>query len=241
MSYTVVVPAHPTLARLAPIAEDQWGLVTRRQAEDSGVSKATLTRLIGNGVLERVAHGVYRLRGVPPVDHLDLRAAWLQLAPEIPVWERSVEQGVVSHRSAAALYGLGDLSADRHEFILPARKQSRRRDVRPHVGKLTDADWSALRGLPVTRPSRIAADLLAEREDLEAVGRVVTDAIRGGFDYPATFAETLASVAAQLGLRRGDGLGALRWLLDLSGDRHAQEWLGDAQASIAHAAAKRDS
>jgi hypothetical protein len=57
---------------------------------------------------------VYRLAGAPPADHLELRAAWLQLAPEIPGWDRTPEQAVVPHRSAAALYGLGHLPADRH-------------------------------------------------------------------------------------------------------------------------------
>jgi hypothetical protein len=55
------------------------------------------------GILDRVAHGVYRLAGAPPPDYPDLRAAWLQLAPQVPAWERTPEQGVVSHRSAAAL------------------------------------------------------------------------------------------------------------------------------------------
>jgi predicted transcriptional regulator of viral defense system len=109
MSYNEAMPSTLTLGRLAAIAEDQWGLATRRQAESAGVPQATLTRLIRSGVLERVAHGVYRLAGAPATDHLDLRAAWLQLAPETPSWERSPEQGVVSHRSAAALYGIGDL------------------------------------------------------------------------------------------------------------------------------------
>lgn len=229
------MPRYSTLTRLAAIAEDQWGLVTRRQVEDSGVSRATLTRLIGDRVLDRVARGVYRLTGVPPADHLDLRAAWLQLAPEVPAWERSAEHGVVSHRSAAALYGLGDLPADRHEFTLPGRKQSRRADVRLHVGRLTDTEWVVLRGLPVTRPSRIAADLLAEREDPESVGRLVSDAIRGVFDYPGHFAEKLAPMAVQFGLGRGNGLAALRWLLELGGDRQAQEWLAEARESISTA------
>lgn len=72
-------------------------------------------------MLERVAHGVYRLTTAPIPDHMELRAAWLQLAPDIPAWERTSAQGVVSHRSAAALYGLGHLPADRHEFTIPNR------------------------------------------------------------------------------------------------------------------------
>jgi hypothetical protein len=231
MSYNEAMPSTLTLGRLAAIAEDQWGLVTRRQAESAGVPRATLTRLISSGVLERVAHGVYRLAGVPPTDHLDLRAAWLQLAPQTPAWERSPEQGVVSHRSAAALHGIGELPADRQEFTLPSRKQARRPDVRLHVGQVDPSEWITLRGLPVTRPSRIAADLLAEQENPQTVGQLVTDAIRGVFDYPATFANALSPYASHLGLPRGDGLGALRWLLDLIGDRHAPEWLAEAVTS----------
>ncbi|MGP8065172.1 MAG: type IV toxin-antitoxin system AbiEi family antitoxin domain-containing protein [Acidimicrobiales bacterium] len=56
-----------TFGRLSAIAEEQWGLVTRRQAERAGVSPATMTRLASNGVLDRVAHGVYRLA---ECDHL---------------------------------------------------------------------------------------------------------------------------------------------------------------------------
>jgi hypothetical protein len=96
------------------------------------------------------------------------------------------------------------------------------------VGRVDRSEWITLHGLPVTRPSRAAADLLAERENPQAVGQLVTDAIRGVFDYPATFANALSPYASQLGLRRGDGLGALRWLLDLVGDRHAPEWLAEA-------------
>ena len=80
MSYNAVVVRYSTLSRIARIAEDQWGLVTRRQAEGAGVSQATLQRLAKTGILDRVAHGVYRLTGAPPPDYLDLRAAWLQLA-----------------------------------------------------------------------------------------------------------------------------------------------------------------
>ena len=230
MSYTEVVTRPSTLRRLAPIAEDQWGLVTRRQAEQAGVSPATLQRLASTGVLDRVAHGVYRLAGAPPADHLDLRAAWLQLAPEVPGWDRSPEQGLVSHRSAAALYGLGHLPADRHDFTLPERRQSRRADVRLHERPIHHGEWTVVGGLPVTRPSRIAADLLDDREDPEAVAYLVADAIRPGSDDPGTIADALAPYAARLGLRRGDGLALLRWLLDLVSDPDTSRWMEQARA-----------
>ncbi len=222
--------SYRTLGRLSALAEDQWGLVTRRQAELSGVSPATLQRLASATVIERVAHGIYHLAGAPVPDHLDLRAAWLQLAPETPAWRRTPEQGIVSHRSATALYGIGHLPADRHEFTLPVRRQSRRPDVRLHRRPLESLRWITLRGLPTTRPSCIAPDLLADREDPEAVAIVVADAIREAYDSPGTFADTLAPYAERYGLERGDGIALLGWLLALVGDPEAERWMDEARA-----------
>ncbi len=237
-SYYAGVARYSTLSRLSQIAEDQWGLITRRQAELAGVSQATIQRLATKGVLERVAHGVYRLTGAPTPDHLDLRAAWLQLAPEVPAWERTPEQGIVSHRSAAALYGLGHLPAERHDFTLPARRQSRRPDVHFHQRALRQGEWTSLHGMPTTRPARIAADLLDDNEDPEAVAHVVADAIRSVYDYPGTFADALAPHAARFGLRRGDGLALFRWLLDLVGDPDTSRWMERARAHVTHSFAE---
>ena len=227
------MPHRRTRAPIAEIAQDQWGLITRRQAQRAGTAPATLDRLTADGrVLERIAQGVYHLTGAPLPDHLELRAAWLQLAPGTLAWERVPDQGVVSHRSAAVIYGLGDLPADRHDFTLPVRRQSKRADVRIHHRDLDDGEWISLRGMLVTRPSRIAADLLADHEDPEAVGRLVADATRAAYDYPGTFADSLARFAARFGLRRGDGIGLLRWLLDLAGDPDTQRWMDEADAHV---------
>lgn len=216
--------------RIAPVAEDQWGLVTRRQALDAGVSQTTLDRLTTEGGdLRRVGHGVYKLVGAPEPDHLDLRVAWLQLAPAIPAWERDPRNGVVSHRSAAEMYGIGNLPADRHDFTVDRRRQTRQPNIRLHTRPLADDDWIRLRGLPVTLPSRIASDVLHDQEDPEAVANVIADAIRRVFDYPSSFAKALRPHAYRLGLRRGDGLGLLRWLLKLVGDPQTAVWLREAQ------------
>ena len=234
------MPSNATLAPLADLAEEQWGLITRRQAEKRGIPTTTFERLIADeSVLERVAYGVYRYTGAPIADHLELRAAWLQLAPATPAWQRTPEQGLVSHRSAAALYGLGHLPADVHEFTVGKRRQTRRPDVRLHQRKLIEVGWIVLQGLPVTRPSVIAPDLLAAREDPEAVAQVVADAIRGVYDYPGTFVETLGPYARRFGLRRGDGLALLRWLLALVGDPETPRWLEEADSSIRESADKR--
>jgi hypothetical protein len=231
--YYAVMVRPSTVSRLAEIATDQWGLITRRQAVKAGVPRATLDRLAATGdLLERVAHGVYRLIAAPKPDNLELRAAWLQLAPDVPAWQRTPNQGVVSHRSAAGLYGLGHLPADTQEFTVAARKQSRRSDVRLHHRRLSPEEWATVRGLFVTRPARIASDLLVENEDPEAVAYVVADAIRSITDYPGTFAKALAPHAATFGLRRGDGLALLRWLLDLVGDPQSGRWMDEARTQL---------
>jgi hypothetical protein len=222
-----------TIARLAPFAEDQWGLITHRQAEQAGIPHATLERLTADGtLLERVARGVYHLTGAPTPDHLDLRAAWLQLAPAVPAWERTPDQGVVSHRSAASFYGIGDLPADHHEFTVSKRKQSRRPDVRLHHRKLESANWIRFRGLPVTLPSRIASDLLYDNEEPQAVAHLMADAIRAVYDNPSSFAGALAPHSARFGLRRRDGIAVLRWLLDLVGDPNTRQWMEEARATV---------
>ena len=235
MSYNAAMPRYTTLTRLSQIAEDQWGLLTRRQMELAGISRATLQRLASERILERVAHGVYRLTGAPSPDSLELRAAWLQLAPDVRAWERTPDQGVVSHRSAAAVYGLSHLPADRHEFTLPTRRQTRQPDLRLHQRPLREREWISLRGLPVTRPSRIVSDLLDDNEDPEAVAHVVADAIRAAYEYPGTFADALAPHAARFGLRRGDGIALLSWLLDLVGDPDSPRWMEAARAHKARA------
>lgn len=216
------------LLRLQELAQEQWGLVTRRQLQAAGMGSTTLERLVSpGGALERVARGVYQLAGAPVPDHRELLAAWLQLAPEIPAWERQPAQGVVSHRSAAALFDLGHLPADHHEFTVARRHQTRRPDVRIHVLPIGDSEWASVRGLLVTRPSRIAADLLREREDPEAVAQIVTEAIRRINDYPDAFADAFGPYAVTFGLRRDDGLAVLRWLLDLAGDPERDRWIAE--------------
>lgn len=227
--------ASRTIARLAEIAADQWGLITRQQVQRSGTPLKTFDRLVLEGVVvQRVAHGVYRLAAAPIPDHLDLRAAWLQLAPDRLAWERVPEEGVVSHRSAAALYRLGHLPADEHEFTVAKRRQTRRTDVRLHMARIPEKDTIEVSGLPVTLPSRIAADLLARNEDPAAVAQVIADAIRHVYDYPASFAEQLTPLAFKFGVRRGDGLALLTWLLELSGDPDAPGWIRQARTRDPH-------
>ena len=92
--------------------------------------------------------------------------------------------------------------------------------------------------MPVTRPSRIAADLMDDKDDPEAVAQVVADDLRPVYDYPGAFADALAPYAASFGLRRGDGLALFRWLLDTTGDPEASQWIEEARVQAERSSEK---
>jgi hypothetical protein len=221
------------VARLSDLAEGQWGLVTRAQARQLGVAWSTLSHLAGpEGALERIAHGVYRLRGSADPGHLALRAAWLQLDPATPAWERldRPEHALVSHASAAVLYDVGDLRADTHEFTLPVRRQTRRRDVRLHRGEVPDHDWLILHGLPTTRAGRMVADLLADHHEPEAVAQIVREILDHVYDYPRVVAEKLGPFARRFNLPSNDGIGLLDLLLRMAGHPDPDRLLSEARS-----------
>lgn len=225
--------------RLRDLAEDQWGLVTLEQARNAGVARSSISRLTTNGLLEHVARGVYRLRGSAEPDLLALRAAWLQLDPAQPAWARLDDPDValVSHASAAAVYGVGDLRADVHEFTVHQRRQSRRPDVRLHRGQVPNNMRLILLGLPITRAARMIGDLVGDNVDPDAVAQVVREVLDAVYDYPSTVAQHLAPYAARFGFRRGDGLALLNEFLTKAAHRHRDDLLAEARAGLdrAHA------
>ena len=200
--------------RAFEVTSGQWGMITRQQLANLGMSDKVIGRATApGGIFARVAHGVYRLEGAPVVADEGLRAAWLQLAPNVLASKRTVEQGVVSHRSAANLYFFGDLPADVYEFTVRPSKQSRRNDVRVYRKDLAPGGCGRKYGLLVTKPARIVADLLGDYPDLEAIGRIATDALGAHQVTTDELIETISPHAIRLGFRSGDGKALLRAML----------------------------
>lgn len=203
-----------SLGCLADLAEAQNGLVTSRQADLRGVPRRDLTRLAQSGGLERVAYGVYRVAGAPRPRLLELRAAWLQLAPGVDVDRRTVLDGVVSHASAATVYGVGLLEPVRHEFTvpLPRRVRSRRDDVVIHRRELGAGEVEWVEEVLVTVPTRMVADLAAQSMDGEHLAGVVADLLRKRLVSRGDLRSALAPHADRYGWP-GDGSGFLDYLL----------------------------
>ncbi|MGH3932114.1 MAG: type IV toxin-antitoxin system AbiEi family antitoxin domain-containing protein, partial [Pseudonocardiaceae bacterium] len=145
-------------------AAGQWGMVTTAQAVAAGVDRTTLARLVNAGLLESPARGVYLVPAASPT-HVDERAAWLRLEPSRAAWQRQAldaDGGVLSHRSATRIHGLGDLLTSGVDITVPRRRTTR--DPRVHLrrGTLTADEVIVIDGLPVTTAERTVLDLLAD-------------------------------------------------------------------------------
>jgi hypothetical protein len=206
------------LGQLADLAEAQNGLLTARQADVRGVPRRDLARLVQVGGMERVAYGVYRVAGAPRPRLLELRAAWLQLAPGVDLDRRTVADGVVSHASATAVYGVGLLEPVRHEFSvpLPRRLRSRRDDVVIHRVRLAadEVDW--VEEMLVTVPTRMVGDLCAQSMDGEHLAGVVADLLDKHLADRDGLASALAPHAHRYGSQPGNGRQFLDYLLSFA-------------------------
>ncbi|MER5871954.1 type IV toxin-antitoxin system AbiEi family antitoxin domain-containing protein [Streptomyces sp. NPDC002044] len=208
------------IKRLNAIAPDQWGLVTARQAQDAGLSRVDLTRLIDADLLQRAAHSVYQVPGGAPTSHLDIKAAWLRLDPAVLAWARSQDgprAAVVSHASACQLYDIGDIPADHVEISVPVRRTTRETGVLLHKATVPAGDITIIDGLPVTTVDRTICDLLRARADGGHVGRVLADADQRGLTDTRELAERVQPYARAYGLPRASGADFLNFLAEEAG------------------------
>lgn len=201
-----------SLEGIVYLASEQAGLFTTAQAAGLGVDRVQLHRGVHRGVLRSPRRGVYAFESTPLTPEEDLRAAWLSLDPSRTVAARLQDPGavVVSTTSAAACYGIGDFETIQHEFYTARRKQSRAEDIRLRIRRLDVVDVDIRQGLPLTTPTRIVLDLLAERVDLGHISRMIADAIKQGLpiEWPR-IAGQAAAHAEEYGLSAAGLLTAL--------------------------------
>lgn len=184
------------LEALTPIAAEQAGFVTSRQAGLVEVPPMLLVQLARRGALRRVRRGVYEFAyGRASHPHQDLVAAWLAVEGDELPWRRSRDpRALVSHQSAAALAGLGTIIPGLPE-ITTHRRVGNRPGVRFHTAPFDARDW-AWRSvgdvlLPVTTAPRTIVDLLLDNEEIDYLERAVVQAFRD----PDEAREQLTSVS----------------------------------------------
>lgn len=141
----------PPDTRVAHVASRQHGVVSIHQLRSAGLSDDAVLTRVRAGRLHRIHRGVYAVGYAGLGIERSWMAAVLAYGP----------RACLSHRSAAALWGLLPAIAGPVDVSLPTHGGRRKRNgISLHrSGSLTTSQVTRQRGIPVTRPSRTIADL----------------------------------------------------------------------------------
>ena len=183
-------------ADIARVASRQHGLFLRSQATAVGATESKIETRLTTGRWVLVSRGVYRIAGVPVTWKQRALAACMVSGPE----------AVVSHRSAAVLWGVSGFRPGPIDVTVPPGRSNRSPLARVHRSAVEGIRRD---GIPVTRPARMLADLAAV-VGADALEEAVDDVLCRRLCR-------LDELTAPVGRR---GTGALRAVLDA--------WNGDA-------------
>jgi very-short-patch-repair endonuclease len=150
--------------RLAAVARPQHSLITLDQLGELEVTRRRRERLLATGQIVRVARDVYRINGAPFTWQARIAAAQLAVGGD----------AIVSHRSAAALYGLDGFDQQRvvHVSIPASRRPRRQPDLRLHWCFDYDLiEPQARQNIQVTDPARLVLDLYAGERNPDVARR----------------------------------------------------------------------
>lgn len=188
---------HRSSSRAWELAAEQHGVIARRQLLELGFSVRAIEHRLARGRLHRVERGVYSV-GRPELSRLGRwAAAVLGCGPH----------AVLSHRSAAALWGIADERPDSIEVSMLVSSVRRRPGILLYVRpKLRSSDLTTSHGIAVTSPVRTLIDI-ARSLDRSRLERAVNDADRLQLTNPEALYEALDSHRGQR------GVGPLRALL----------------------------
>jgi very-short-patch-repair endonuclease len=141
-------------------------VVARRQLLALGFTPRGIKHRVASGRLHLVARGIYAV-GRP---QLTREGEWMVAVLACG------DDAVLSHGSAAALWGIGPERRDEIEVTVRRRSYPRRKGVLVHARpSLPDADLVLHRGIPVTTPQRTILDRTLQLEP-NAVERHVNEA-----------------------------------------------------------------
>jgi very-short-patch-repair endonuclease len=189
------------MTSLPDIAERQHGLFTRVQAQAAGTNRNLIARRVRRGEWTWRTPHVLAIAGTPETPQAKLLAAVLHVGVG----------AVVSHRAAAALFGIPGFGL--HEVNV-TRPLGRRWDPPPygelHVMPLPADQVTVVDGIPCTTVPRTLFDLAASEQFAQRVERAVDNAL----------AMRLTTVAALHDLvRHSKGRPGVRRMRELLADR----------------------
>jgi predicted transcriptional regulator of viral defense system len=172
------------------LVNQQHGVVTRRQLLDRGLSPQGIQHRIRKGRLYRVGQGVYTV-GRPT---LGLHGRWMAAVLG------GGPGAVLSHRSAAALWGICPNPGDPISITVPISGGRRRSalDVHRRPG-LRSTDVTAHHRIPVTTVVCTMIDIAVDL-DSSRLERAVSEADRLGLIDPETLLDRLKDYVSQSGV-----------------------------------------
>ncbi len=187
--------------------------MARPQLLALGFSATAIQHRIDYGRLHPVARGIYAV-GWP---YLDRRRRWATAvlaaaagdhANHLPTQPYLGDGTVLSHRSAAALWGIGTEARGRIDLSVRGRHQVRRPGLLAHRRPaLSTAEIRLLDDLPVTSPVQTLIDIATELDPI-AVERAVNDADKRDLIDPDALRLALDDHSGEPGVR------PLRQILD---------------------------
>ena len=151
--------------RLSDLTAAQHGVITRAQLLDAGLGNRTIERRVERGQLRRLHQGVYGLGG----NALSRRGQWL--APVLACGKGAL----LSHRSAAALWGLVRYRSSPIDVTSPDGRG--RPGIAVHEGGIDREDRTEVDRIPITTVARTLFDF-AEVVDLKDLERAFEEADR---------------------------------------------------------------
>jgi very-short-patch-repair endonuclease len=164
-------------AAIADVAARQHGIVTRAQLVAAGLTTDVVDHRLKLGRLIAVHRGVYAVGHLPPSPQAKAMAAVLACGPN----------ALLSHRSAAALYGL-----IRYHGKPDVTAPTRRRHPGINLHRSPAAERTTHYGIPITTPARTLLDL-AELLDPDSLTRAVNEAHFGNLLSTDDVETTLAN------------------------------------------------
>jgi hypothetical protein len=186
---------------IAALASDHHGVITERDAQQLGISAATLRRRSRVGLLTQVDQGIFLIPGSP--------ATWAQRC--VLACAAAGPDSILSHRCAASIWLLDGFQSAPLELTVPRHTT---RDRRPNVivhesSDLAEIDRTRRNHLRLTTPIRTIIDLAAVAGPLR-LEQALEDGLRRKLFTAAQVAHRFTAIS-----RRGKrGVRKLRPLLE---------------------------
>ncbi len=180
------------------MARAQHGVLTRRDLESLGFSKMAIEHRVATGRLHLISRGVYSVgrRDLSP------RGRWMAAVLACG------DLAVLSHRSAAELWGIGFEEKGRIDLTVTGRREIKRAGLKVRMRpKLPEASVVRRLGIPVTNPVQTLIDIATELKPMR-LERAVNQADVHDLVDPETLRTALDGHVGEPGVKK------LRTMLD---------------------------